>query len=46
MDLIQALLSAFEGITATKQAVEADAAPSLDDEEDDGEVEAPQGPAA
>jgi 5-methylcytosine-specific restriction protein B len=46
MDLIQALLSAFEGITATKQAVEADAAPSLEDEEDDGEAEAPQGPAA
>ena len=47
MDLIQALLSAFEGITATKQAVEADV-PAADtaDEDDEDEVEAPQGPAA
>jgi 5-methylcytosine-specific restriction protein B len=46
MDLIQALLSAFEGITATKQAVEADVPADAADEDDVGEVEAPPGPAA
>jgi 5-methylcytosine-specific restriction protein B len=40
-ELIQALLSAFEGITATKQAVEADV-PAIDSADgDDDETEAP-----
>jgi len=36
-DLIQALLSAFENITATKQAVDADAAQAVGDEDVDAE---------
>lgn len=35
MDLVQAILSAFDGITATRQAVEADAAGSGTSEEEE-----------